>query len=512
MRTTAIVTFCCLSEVHSLNLGGPSWHLRSTTAVTRARVYNVVEEKTTSRAAIFDDLLLKGKVDEAAALLKESDDVKLDPSRVVSAIDAACNIQVSNPVARPSILDFAAQAVQTPEEEQSAVREAKRQQEQLAAEVERVQQTLLNTYEALAARGALRGFGSVETSPIAAKIISPADQLALTGLPMSAFAPGGGNGGLIAGAAAALFLASASANLNIDYGLVGGVVGLALVADRLALGGVGIEVLARTVNPNYQKTVIKHEAGHFLVAYLLGCPIEACLLDPLAAARDARFPGAAGTVFFDPNLASAMRKGVLPRSLVDKYSVIVMAGIAAEAEANGRAEGGRADEEALLRLLASLDRGSSWDLGRARNQARWAASSAVLLIRAHRDSYNALCDRLASGASIGKCIAAIEANLPPTPPFKAVQSGNVAGIAAGAEALAAAPASQQVASPAGAAVPTAGVSAEAAAAAVAAKRGRVETAERSEAAVLERKQQVQQELEAIQRRLAENAEKVQRLQ
>eukprot|EP00965_Chrysotila_dentata_P104855 3463194-Pleurochrysis_carterae.AAC.1 len=72
-------------------------------------------------------------------------------------------------------------------------------------------------------------------------------------------------------------------------------------------------------------------------------------------ARDARFPGAAGTVFFDPNLASAMRKGVLPRSLVDKYSVIVMAGIAAEAEANGRAEGGRADEEALLRLLASLD-------------------------------------------------------------------------------------------------------------------------------------------------------------
>lgn len=50
-----------------------------------------------------------------------------------------------------------------------------------------------------------------------------------------------------------------------------------------------------------------------------------------------------------------MRSGQLPRSLVDKYSVIVMAGIAAEAEMNGRAEGGRADEEALLRLLASLN-------------------------------------------------------------------------------------------------------------------------------------------------------------
>ena len=48
----------------------------------------------------------------------------------------------------------------------------------------------------------------------------------------------------------------------------------------------------------------------------------------------------AGTVFFDPELGEAMGGGRITREIIDRYSVIVMAGIAAEAANNGRAEGG----------------------------------------------------------------------------------------------------------------------------------------------------------------------------
>ena len=39
-----------------------------------------------------------------------------------------------------------------------------------------------------------------------------------------------------------------------------------------------------------------------MAAYLLGCPVEGCVLSAWAASRDPRFVGAAGTLFFDPEL------------------------------------------------------------------------------------------------------------------------------------------------------------------------------------------------------------------
>ena len=49
----------------------------------------------------------------------------------------------------------------------------------------------------------------------------------------------------------------------------------------------------QVARPAYARTVLQHEAGHFLVAYLLGCPIEACLLGGWQGMRDARFAGTA---------------------------------------------------------------------------------------------------------------------------------------------------------------------------------------------------------------------------
>eukprot|EP00962_Isochrysis_galbana_P053444 scaffold24887_cov102-Isochrysis_galbana.AAC.1 len=339
---------------------------------------------------------------------------------LAAKIDAACQASINGAVRPPSLKELSARTFGTPEE---LVRLELERTEKFAEEARR-QNELAAVYNSLVASGELKAFGSVQQSPVPNRKVSVEDQLRLTGLPTTAFAPrGSGSGPLAAGAFTALALAVFSANLQVDFRLVGGAAALALALDNVVFGGVGLEVAARLLRPAYQRTIIEHEAGHFLTAYLLGCPLEACLLDPLVAARDPRFQGAAGTIFFDPLLAEAMRSGSMPRSSVDRYSVVVMGGIAAEAELNQRAEGGRADEEALIRLLISLDGGKTWDLGRVQNQARWAASSAALIIRAHRPAYDALVAALTQGKTVGQCIIAIETAIRDNPPELGAMAG-----------------------------------------------------------------------------------------
>ena len=243
----------------------------------------------------------------------------------------------------------------------------------------RKQEELLGCYRELQAGGELRAFASALGALPAPepKVVDAATQQRLTGLAPSAFAPPKSNRfeGAIAGGLLVGGLAVARA-LEVDPRPFVGVPTALLLADRALLRGLPSEAITRALNPEYRRTVVAHEAGHFLCAYLLGCPVQACLLDPVAALRDGRVNGAAGTVFFDPELGESMEKGSLARSVIDRYCVVVMGGIAAEAERNQQAEGGRSDEAALINLLSSLDGGRTWDIARIQSQARWAASQA----------------------------------------------------------------------------------------------------------------------------------------
>lgn len=78
-------------------------------------------------------------------------------------------------------------------------------------------------------------------------------------------------GAALAGAAAAYFSGVASLS-QIGQAIL--VFGFCLTLDQVAAGG-GFEALAvdtagRVVSGTYAKRVALHEAGHFLVAYLLG--------------------------------------------------------------------------------------------------------------------------------------------------------------------------------------------------------------------------------------------------
>lgn len=183
--------------------------------------------------------------------------------------------------------------------------------------------------------------------------------------------------------------------------------------DQVVFRGAGIETVALALNPASADRIIRHEAGHALLAYLLGCPLQGCVLSAREAVQGggsgaAALNGAAGTAFFDPELNAAARVGRVKRSVVDRYSLIVMGGIAAEAMSYGFAEGGSDDENALIAFLG--DAGFASSIEEVADQARWAAVNGLLLLREHRAEYERLVASLAAtrARSIGTVVLAVE--------------------------------------------------------------------------------------------------------
>lgn len=80
---------------------------------------------------------------------------------------------------------------------------------------------------------------------------------------------------------------------------------LLFILDRALLSGAVFEAAYRTLFPQYREKVIRHEAGHFLLAYLLGCPIQGFFLSAWDANR-VGIRGQAGTVFFDNDLSTQL--------------------------------------------------------------------------------------------------------------------------------------------------------------------------------------------------------------
>jgi hypothetical protein len=111
---------------------------------------------------------------------------------------------------------------------------------------------------------------------------------------------------------------------------------------------------------------------------------------------------------------SELKRNTLTSETVDRFSIVLMAGIAAEALEFGQAEGGASDEQALISLLSGLS--PAWSPSAISMQARWAVLQAILLLRENHDAYSAVVAAMTVRAPLGDCVDCLEqyAHVPPS--------------------------------------------------------------------------------------------------
>ncbi|CAM0905973.1 unnamed protein product [Alopecurus aequalis] len=169
-----------------------------------------------------------------------------------------------------------------------------------------------------------------------------------------------------------------------------------------------LDTLGHSFSQKYHKRVIEHEAGHFLIAYLLGVlPKEYTItcLDTLM--KKGSLNVQAGTAFVDFEFVEEINSGKLSAKMLNKFSCIALAGVATEYLLYGYAEGGLADVNKLDGLFKSL----GFTQNKADSQVRWAVLNTILLLRRHEKARSKLAEAMSCGISVGSCIQVIEESI-----------------------------------------------------------------------------------------------------
>ncbi|CAA6669051.1 unnamed protein product [Spirodela intermedia] len=178
-----------------------------------------------------------------------------------------------------------------------------------------------------------------------------------------------------------------------------------LVAFNGGVKNLLLDTIGHNLSRKYHNRVIQHEAGHFLIAYLLGILPRSYTLSSLEAlVKEGSLNVQAGTTFVDYEFLEEVNSGKLSASMLNRFSCIALAGVATEFLLFGRAEGGLADINKLDELLKGL----GFTQKKADSQVRWAVLNTVLILRRHEAVRSALADAMSSGKPVGACIETIE--------------------------------------------------------------------------------------------------------
>ncbi|KAM0056037.1 putative peptidase M41 [Helianthus debilis subsp. tardiflorus] len=170
----------------------------------------------------------------------------------------------------------------------------------------------------------------------------------------------------------------------------------------LAIGSISPGLLQAAIGafstffPDYQDRIARHEAAHFLVAYLLGLPILGYSLDI----------GKENVNLIDEKLEKILYSGQLDSKELDRLAVVAMAGLAAEGLKYDKVVGQSADLFTLQRFInRSKPQIKSQE---QQNLTRWAVLFAGSLLKNNEKLHEAVMSAMSKKASVVECIEAIE--------------------------------------------------------------------------------------------------------
>ncbi len=190
--------------------------------------------------------------------------------------------------------------------------------------------------------------------------------------------------------------------------------------DRFSWQGKGANLLIDLLSgqdSEYRQRILHHEAGHFLAAHLLDIPVESYTLSAWQGIK-AGLPGLGGVVVDTSGLEQPDSTAQLTTQLttqltaplseqqLNRFCIVWMAGIAAETQTYGSAQGGDDDKAQLRRLWQQVTPIAA----EADTQARWALLQANTLITSQADAYRALVKAMANQEPVAVCCEQIEAH------------------------------------------------------------------------------------------------------
>ncbi len=156
-----------------------------------------------------------------------------------------------------------------------------------------------------------------------------------------------------------------------------------------------VDAIASTT-PGYRDRIVHHEAGHFLVAYLLDIPITGYTLSAWESWQQGQ--SAQGGVMFAPIVETE-----IPARLLQQYCTVWMAGIAAEKLVYDRDRGGSEDRQKLRSVMALLGKQQQESI----QQENLATIQAKTTIENHWEAYQALVVSMSDRASVSDCCETI---------------------------------------------------------------------------------------------------------
>ncbi|KAK7358915.1 hypothetical protein VNO77_00856 [Canavalia gladiata] len=198
------------------------------------------------------------------------------------------------------------------------------------------------------------------------------------------------------------FLAVLAGQLPGDWGfflpyLIGSISLVVLAVGSISPGLLQVAISSfSSLFPDYQERIARHEAAHFLIAYLLGVPILGYSLDI----------GKEHVNLIDEKLEKLIYSGQLDAKELDRLAVVSMAGLAAEGLTYDKVVGQSADLFTLQRFINRTKPQLSKD--QQQNLTRWAVLFAASLLKNNKGIHEALMASMAKKTSVLECIQTIE--------------------------------------------------------------------------------------------------------